>query len=447
VSGPAARAPGWAPGGAGADVVAFRPSGPLRGTLRAPGDKSITQRALLIGAVCDGPVVVEEPVWAGDPLATAGMVAALGVRVDGLAGRERRAVVHGAGLRGLRAPAMPLDAGNSGTGMRLLTGLLAGQSGRFVVDGDASLRRRPMARIVEPLRAMGARIEAADGGLAPLVVEGGPLRGIRHESPVASAQVKSCLLLAGLLAEGETVVVEPHRSRDHTERMLVAAGAALRSRDAQVAVRGAERLSLERVVVPGDLSSAAFLVAAALLVPGSELRVTGVGLNPTRLGFFEVVRRMGGDLAWTVTGDDGGEPRGDLEARASALHGVTVAAPETPSLIDEVTLLALLGCFAEGETVVAGVADLRAKESDRLAAVLEIVGDLGGHAEASADELRVSGGRPRGGAVDSRGDHRLAMLGAVAGLACPEGVRVSGFSASAVTFPGFIDNLAEVLAS
>jgi 3-phosphoshikimate 1-carboxyvinyltransferase len=443
VSEPTARGPGPAPG----DAVAFRPSGPLRGTVRAPGDKSITQRALLIGGVCDGPVVVEDPVWAGDPLTTAGMVTALGVRVDGLAGRERRAVVHGAGLRGLRAPTVPLDAGNSGTGMRLLSGLLVGQRGRFVVDGDASLRRRPMARIVAPLRAMGARIEACDGDLAPLVIEGASLCGVRHESPVASAQVKSCLLLAGLLAEGETVVVEPYPSRDHTERMLAAAGAPPRRRGAEVAVRGVERLSLERVVVPGDLSSAAFLAAAALLVPGSELRVTGVGLNPTRLGFFEVVRRMGGELSWTVTGDDGGEPRGDLEARASALHGTTVAAAETPTLIDEVTLLALLACFAEGETVVAGVADLRAKESDRLAAVVEIVRDLGGRAEASADELRVSGGRPRGGAVDSRGDHRLALLGAVAGLACPEGVRVSGFSASAITFPDFIDRVAEVLPS
>jgi 3-phosphoshikimate 1-carboxyvinyltransferase len=431
----------------GADVVDFRPSGPLRGTVRAPGDKSITQRALLIGAVCDGPVAVEGPVWAGDPLATAGMVTALGAAVDGLAGREHRAVVHGAGLRGLRAPAGPLDAGNSGTGMRLLAGLLAGQRGRFAIDGDASLRRRPMARIVAPLRAMGARIEARDGDLAPLAIEGGPLAGIRHESPVASAQVKSCLLLAGLLAEGETVVVEPAPSRDHTERMLAAAGAPPRRRGTEVSVRGVERLSLERIVVPGDVSSAAFLVAAALLVPDSHLRVTGVGLNPTRLGFLEVARRMGGDVTWTVTGDDGGEPRGELEVRASALHGTTVAAAETPSLIDEVTLIALLGCFAEGDTVVAGVADLRAKESDRLAAVVEIVRDLGGRAEAGADGLRVSGGRLRGGAVESRGDHRLAMLGAVAGLACPDGVRVSGFSASAVTFPGFADCLAEVLPS
>jgi len=264
---------------AGHDTVTFRPSGPLRGRLRVPGDKSITQRALLIGAVCDGPVEIVGPVWAGDPLATAGMVTALGVDIDGLAGRERRVVVHGAGLRGLRPPARPLDAGNSGTGMRLLAGLLAGQRGRFVVDGDRSLRARPMGRIVAPLRAMGAHIEARDGELAPLIIEGGALRAIRYEPLVASAQVKSCLLLAGLLAEGETVVVEPAGSRDHTERLLEAAGAPLRRRGAEIGVRGAERLELGQVVVPGDLSSAAFLAAAALLVPGSHLTVVCPGLT------------------------------------------------------------------------------------------------------------------------------------------------------------------------
>jgi 3-phosphoshikimate 1-carboxyvinyltransferase len=432
---------------AAADTVTFRPSGPLRGRVRVPGDKSITQRALLIGAVCDRPVEIVDPVWAGDPLATAGMVTDLGVAVDGLATRQRRAVVRGAGLRGLRASGRPLDAHNSGTGMRLLAGLLAGQRGRFVLDGDRSLRARPMGRVVAPLRAMGARIEARNGEFAPLTIDGGPLCAIRYEPPVASAQVKSCLLLAGLLAEGETVVVEKTGSRDHTERMLAAAGASLTRRGAEVAVRGAERLELERVDVPGDLSSAAFLVAAALLVPGSRLSIVDVGLNPTRLGFCEALRRMGGLVEWTVTGQGGGEPRGDLEVRSSALHGTMVPAAAVPSLIDEVTLLALLGCFAEGETVIAGVGELRAKETDRLAAIVDIVTDLGGEAEASGDALRVAARPLRGGALSSRGDHRLAMLGAVAGLVCPAGVSVSGFGAAAVTFPGFSEVLAEVLAS
>ena len=430
---------------AGRDTVSFRPSGPLRGSVRAPGDKSITQRALLIGAVCDGPVEVVEPAWAGDPLATAGMVEALGVKVDGRAGRERRALVHGAGLRGLRSPGEPLDARNSGTGMRLLTGLLAGQRGLFVIDGDDSLRRRPMDRIVAPLRAMGARVEAREGRYAPLSIEGGPLHAARHELPVASAQVKSCLLLAGLLAKGETVVVEPAPSRDHTERMLAAAGATVTCRGAEVAVRGAERLALERVVVPGDLSSAAFLTAAALLVPGSHLRIVDVGLNPTRLGFCEAARRMGGLLEWSVTACDGGEPRGELEVRASTLHGTTIAAAEVPALIDEVTLLALLACQAEGETTVEGVGELRAKESDRLAAIVEIVAALGGEAESRGDDLVVAGRPLRGGALASRGDHRLALLGAVAGLVCPEGVTVSGFAAAEVSFPDFPAVLTEVI--
>jgi 3-phosphoshikimate 1-carboxyvinyltransferase len=429
------------------DTIAFRPSGPLRGSVRVPGDKSITQRALLVGAVCDGPVEIVDPVWAGDPLATAGMVTALGVAVDGLAARAPRAVVHGAGLRGLRPPAAPLDAVNSGTGMRLLAGLLSGQRGRFVLDGDASLRARPMARVVAPLRAMGARIAARDGGYAPLTIDGAELHAIRYESPVASAQVKSCVLLAGLLADGETVVVEPAPSRDHTERLLAAAGATLRRDGVEVGVRGAERLALDRVVVPGDLSSASFLVAAALLVPGSRLRISGVGLNPTRLGFCEAARRMGGAVAWTVTGDDGGEPRGDLEVRASDLRGITVPAAAIPALIDEVTLLALLACHAEGETVVEGVAELRAKESDRLAAIVDIVTALGGAAGLQGDALVIGARALRGGTLASRGDHRLALLGAVAGLVCPDGVTVSGFGAAAVSFPQFTDVLAEVLPS
>ncbi|HMK91946.1 MAG TPA: 3-phosphoshikimate 1-carboxyvinyltransferase, partial [Thermoleophilia bacterium] len=381
----------------------------------------------------------------GDTLATVDGVRALGVEIEWLG--EDELVVHGAGLRGLRAPDDPLDAGNSGTGMRLLSGLLAGQDGAFVLDGDRSLRARPMDRIVEPLRAMGATIAAREDRFPPLSIVGGPLTAITYRPPVASAQVKSCVLLAGLLAEGETVVVEPVASRDHTERMLAAAGAALDRRGDEVAVRGARHLGLDRVVVPGDASSAAFLVAAALLVPGSHLRITDVGLNPSRLGFYEVVRRMGATVDWTVTDEDGGEPRGELEVKASALHGTTVPATETPSLIDEVTLLALLGCFAEGETVVAGVADLRHKESDRLAAVVAVIESLGGVAEADRDELRIVPSALRGGAVSSLGDHRLAMLGAVAGLVCPQGVTVRGFSAAAVTFPDFTSTLAEVLSS
>jgi 3-phosphoshikimate 1-carboxyvinyltransferase len=425
-------------------AVSFAPPGPLRGDVRVPGDKSIMQRALLVGAVCDGDVEIVDPVWAGDPVATAGMVEALGARVDGLAGRAPGATVHGRGLRGLRPPAAPLDAGNSGTGMRLLAGLLAGQDGRFTIDGDASLRRRPMGRIVEPLRAMGVRVEARDGAFAPLVVEGGPVKAIRYETPVASAQVKSCVLLAGLFAEGATTVVEAAASRDHTERMLRAAGAEVRSEGCEARVTGGRELRLGQVAIPGDVSSAAFLVAAALLVGGSEVRIGGVGLNPTRSAFLTAVRGMGAAVDWHVEAESGGEPAGTIEARASALHGITVGAADVPAMIDEVTLLALLAAFAEGETVVEGVGDLRAKESDRLEAIVGLLRGLGGRAEATGDRLVVHGTCLRGGRVDSLGDHRLALLGAVAGLACPEGVTVEGFAVADVSFPGFIHVLQEV---
>ncbi len=356
-------------------AVTFRPSGGLRGIVRVPGDKSITQRALLIGAICDGTMEIVDPLWSGDPLATAGMVERLGVRVEG---RERRAPlarVHGAGLRGLRAPGAPLDARNSGTGMRLLAGVLAGQEGRYVLDGDDSLRRRPMGRVVEPLRAMGVQVRARDGGYAPLEIEGsGELRAIHWRSPVASAQVKSCVLLAGLYADGETVVrragAEPRSYRAHAAGRGRGGGHAGRRRDACAAPRAWGSSGSH---VPGDPSSAAFLVAAALLVPGSDLVIDDVGLNPSRLGFFEVVRRMGADLSWEITADEGGEPRGPLRVRSSRLAATHVPAGEVPALIDEVTLLALLAVFADGETTVDGVADLRAKECDRLAAVVDVV--------------------------------------------------------------------------
>lgn len=423
----------------------FAPVGPLRGSVRVPADKSIMQRALLIGAVCDGPLEIVNPVWAGDPLSTARMVGTLGARIDGLHARGGTATVNGVGLRGLRPPQASLDAGNSGTGMRLLAGLLAGQDGRYVIDGDDSLRKRPMGRIVEPLRAMGARIEAREGRFAPLTIEGGSLRPIRYELPVASAQVKSCILLAGLFCDGETVVVEPAVTRDHTERMLRSAGASVQRRESAVSIHGVTSLHLERVVIPGDPSSAAFMLAGALLVPGSAVEVLDVGLNPSKAGLFEVLRRMGAAVTWEVMAEAGGEPRGIVRATTSTLHGIRVTAEETASMIDEVTLLALLASFAEGETLIEGVAELRAKESDRLSAIVDILDTLGGCAEAGDDTLRVIGASLHGGRIDSRGDHRLAMLGAVAGLALPEGVVVDGFEAAAVSFPGFVQTLQEVL--
>jgi 3-phosphoshikimate 1-carboxyvinyltransferase len=430
----------------------FEPAGPLRGRLRVPADKSITHRALLVGAVCDAPALVERPLWAGDTLATAAALRALGVSVESGEGGEAT-VVHGAGLRGLRQPAGALDARNSGTTLRLLAGLLAGQHGTFVLDGDESLRRRPMDRVVEPLRLMGVAVHARDGRYPPLEIHGGDVLAVDYELPVASAQVKSCVLLAGLHTRGVTTVIERTPSRDHTERLLRAAGAQVTVAGGRIALKGQPRLRLERVAVPGDPSSAAFLVAAAALVAGSDIEIGGIGLNPTRLGFFEVLRRMGGRVEWTVEGGldeapDGpcGEPWGTMRVRRTQLHGVRVAPAEVPLLIDEVPLVALLASAAEGETVVEGVGELRVKESDRLAATAELLGGLGARIEIAGDAIRVTPSRLVGGVVDSRGDHRLALLGAVAGLAAQGGVTVNGFDAADVSFPRFQQTLREVLA-
>jgi 3-phosphoshikimate 1-carboxyvinyltransferase len=421
----------------------FRPAGALCGTVRVPGDKSITQRALILAGLCERPVRIVEPLWAGDTEATAGMLAHMGVSVD----RDgvSSVLVGGRGLRGLWPAKGVLDARNSATAMRLLAAVCAGQRGRYVIDGDASLRTRPMDRIVAPLREMGATITAREERYAPLEIEGGSLRPVRYRLPVASAQVKSAVLLAGLFADGETTVEENIPSRDHTERMLRAAGVPVSSAEGAVTVAGVSGLQLDQVRVPGDISSAAFLVAAATLVPGSDLNIVDVGLNPTRTGLLDVVRRMGGEVTWTVESETGGEPRGAVRVRHAALVGTHVSPGEIPGLVDEVALVALLACYAEGDTVVEGVAELRFKESDRLAAIGTVINGLGGDAVVAADAFVIHPRPLRGGVVDSRGDHRLAMLGAVAGLVAAEGVAVDGFAAAGVTFPGFRKVLEEVL--
>jgi 3-phosphoshikimate 1-carboxyvinyltransferase len=330
---------------------------------------------------------------------------------------------------------------------------LAGQGkGRWTIDGDASIRRRPVDRVAEPLKRMGAGIDCRDGRLPPVVVEGAELAGIRYELPVASAQVKSCVLLAGLLAEGETVVVERLASRDHTERMLTWAGAPVTversepSGPATVTIASVERLELEQLSVPGDLSSAAFFVVAATILPRSEVTLKGVGVNPTRTGLLDVMRRMGADVNVSPVKDDGaGEPAADLHIGHARLTGTTVMPAEVPLLIDELPLIALLGVFAEGTTTVVGAGELRHKESDRIATVVEGLRSLGARIEATQDGFAVEGtGVLRGGRLDAAGDHRLAMLGAVAGLASREGAEVLGFDAAAVSYPGFATDLASL---
>jgi 3-phosphoshikimate 1-carboxyvinyltransferase len=426
----------------------FDPAGPLRGTLRPPPDKSISHRAALIGAM-GGEALIENYLNAIDTRATLAAVRTLGgeleVRPNGaVAGHPLGldVVIRGPGLRG--ATSADIDVGNAGTLLRILPGWLAGQEGgTWTLDGDVSIRGRPVDRVAEPLKAMGAELACRDGRLPPLRVEGGRLHGIEYEMPVASAQVKSCVLLAGLLADGETSVVEPSPSRDHTERMLIAAGAEVEVSSGRITVRAAEHLHTERLGVPGDLSSASFPLVGALLIPGSEIELAGVGLNPSRAGMLRILERMGADLEQQEDAAPGGEPQGTLRARASTLEGTGIGGDEVPLAIDELPLVALAGCFAEGETVIRDAAELRHKESDRIAAVCEGLVALGGDVEPTDDGMVVCGGGGlRGGTLDSRGDHRLAMLGAIAGLVSRQGVVVQGFEAAEVSYPGFEADLA-----
>jgi len=423
----------------------FEPAGPLRGALRPPSDKSISHRAALIAAMSEGESSVEDFLDSADTRSTLAAVEALGARIDGADGVAPEIRITGVGLQG--ADSAAIDVGNAGTLLRLLPGWLAGQpGGTWELDGDDSIRRRPVDRIVEPLRRMGASLSCREDRLPPLGVEGAPLTGISYELPVASAQVKSCLLFAGLLAEGETRVVEPLPSRDHSERMLSAAGAEVRRRDGAVAIAAPERLEAGRIAVPADFSSAAFFLVGALLVPGSDVTLTGVGLNPTRTGLLDVLERMGADVEIAVEGDLGGEPAGTVRARASELRATEVAGAEVPLAIDELPLVALAACFAEGTTTITDAAELRRKESDRIATVAAALNALGAKIETGEDGMAIEGtGGLAGGAVDSHGDHRIAMLAAIAGLASRDGAEVSGMDAAAVSYPGFTSDLAVLL--
>jgi 3-phosphoshikimate 1-carboxyvinyltransferase len=427
-------------------AVFVAPAARLRGELTPPPDKSISHRAALLGAMCDEPVHVRGFLDAADTRSTLGAVRAVGAIAEQ---RGDEVVLRGAGLRGADQPDGPIDVGNAGTLLRLLPGWLAGQDGRrFTLDGDASIRRRPVDRIAGPLEAMGAAVEATDGRRPPFTIHGARLRGVHHDLPVASAQVKSCVLLAGLLAEGTTSVTEPAPSRDHTERLLRAAGVAVRRSGTTVSVEHVDELVLEDLHVPADPSSAAFVVAAGILVTGSRILVRDCGANWTRTGFLRIVQRMGaivlGDLE-ERPGDEvpAVEPTSDLDVAAGPLVGTVVEPHEVPLAIDELPLVGLLGAFAEGETVVQGAQELRLKESDRIAAVVEGLRGLGADAEATEDGFVVRGtGGLRGGRIEARGDHRIAMLGAVAGLASREGVDVDGMDAAVVSYPRFMDDLA-----
>jgi 3-phosphoshikimate 1-carboxyvinyltransferase len=416
----------------------------LSGELQAPPDKSISHRAALLGAMSSEPVRIERYLHAADTDSTLEAVRALGALVEL---REQEVVIRGTGLREAREPDGPIDVGNAGTLLRLLPGWLAAQEGRtFTLDGDESIRRRPVDRVADPLRLMGADLSARSGRFTPLVVRGTHLRAISYDMPVASAQIKSCVLLAALAADGATTVSEPARSRDHTERMLLRAGVGVHRNGRHVTVVNADELLLDRVRVPGDPSSAAFLITAGVLVPQSRLLIGDVGVNWTRTGFMRIVRRMQGIVLGDLEDETGEligeEPVSDLDVAHGALEGTVVEAEEVPLAIDELPLVALLGCFAEGETVVRGAQELRVKESDRIAGVVEGLRGLGGEIEATEDGFVVQGsGGLRGGTIDAKGDHRMAMMGAIAGLASKEGVEVLGMEAAEVSYPGFVEDL------
>jgi 3-phosphoshikimate 1-carboxyvinyltransferase len=431
----------------------FKSLGALRGALRPPADKSISHRAAMIAAMSEGETDVVGYLDAADTRSTLAAVQALGARLvheeiatdavgagDGLGAPSLR--IAGVGLRGARSAA--IDVGNAGTLLRLLPGWLAGQpEGSWTLDGDDSIRRRPVDRIATPLALMGARLRAREEGLPPLEIEGAPLHGITYELPMASAQVKSCVLFAGLLADGETRVVEPLPTRDHTERMLSAAGAKVGREGDVVVIEPAERLEPGRIVVPADFSSAAFFIVAATIIPGSDVLLRDVGLNPTRTGLLTILERMGATKIEVIPkGEEGGEPIGNIRVGHSELRGCEVGGADVPLAIDELPLVALAACFATGTTWIRDAAELRRKESDRIAIVSDALEALGGTVEPTADGMAIEGGGGlRGGAIDSHGDHRIAMLGAVAGAASREGVEVANMAAAEVSYPGFETDL------
>jgi len=422
-----------------------RRSGPLTGRARVPGDKSISHRALILGALCVGDTPICGLLDAGDVARTAAALQAMGATVtrDG----PDRHVVSGVGVGGLMQPAHDLDLGNSGTSTRLLLGLVASHDIEVGFTGDASLSRRPMRRVLEPLQAIGARVTAG-GDTLPLRLRGArDPEPITYRLPVPSAQVKSAILLAGLNTPGITTVIEPQPTRDHTERMLTRFGARVEiGVDAggarRIALAGQPELSPCAIEVPGDPSSAAFLVVAALIVPGSDIVVENVMMNPTRAGLIETLQDMGGDIEPVDRREAGGEPVADLRVRASRLSGVEVPAWRAPSQIDEYPVLAVAAAFAEGTTRMRGLAELRVKESDRLAAIVDSLGDAGVRAESGGDDLTVTGGGVTGGStVTTRLDHRLAMAALVMGLASDRPVAIDDASPIATSFTGFVPTM------
>lgn len=426
-----------------AAALIVEPGPPPTGEPRVPGDKSVSHRALMLGALAEGESLIEGFLPGADCRATLAILRALGVTIH--EETHTRLRVRGVGLEGLAAAAAPLDCGNSGTSMRLLAGMLAGQPFASTLTGDASLCRRPMERVIAPLAQMGARIHAAEAGHAPLHIEGRrPLNAIAYELPVASAQVKSALLLAGLFARGETRVREPAPTRDHTERMLAAFGLRLTRHDGCVALAGGQRFAGREIHVPGDFSSAAFFIAAAAMRPGAELLLRAVGVNPTRTGMLPILTAMGARISLENHRDWGGEPVADIRVRGTRLRGIAIDPGLVPLAIDEFPAILAAAATAEGETLLTGAAELRVKESDRIAVMAEGLARLGIAVEALPDGMRLRGGQPRGGTVDSHGDHRIAMAFAVLAGCATGPVRILDTRNIATSFPDFIEQAGSV---
>ncbi|QWV98398.1 3-phosphoshikimate 1-carboxyvinyltransferase [Geomonas nitrogeniifigens] len=421
-----------------------QPAKGVRGEIRVPGDKSISHRSIMFGSIANGVTKVSGFLRGEDALATLEAFRAMGVQIDD---DGETVTIVGKGLHGLEEPTDVLDCGNSGTSMRLLTGLLAGQSFFSVLSGDKYLRARPMKRVVGPLSKMGARIGGRAGGeKAPLAIQGSQLKGIEYDSPVSSAQVKSAIMLAGLYADGETVVREPHLSRDHSERMLRAFGANVETFPGGVKVRGGAELTGRDIVVPGDISSAAFFMVAALIVPGAELVIRGVGVNPTRTGIIDILKGMGGDLELLNERDETGEPVADIRVRYSQLKAMEISGEVVPRAIDEFPAICVAASLAQGTTVVRGASELRVKETDRIAAMADNLKRAGVSVVETPDGMEITGVPAlKACAADSFGDHRIAMSMMVAGLVAQGETTISDVDCIATSFPGFRELLEGVV--
>ena len=415
----------------------IKPGGKLTGEVIPPGDKSISHRAIMLSALANGVTDVTGLLQCKDVLATLEAFHAMGVNIE----REGSVIrIHGVGLNGLKQPVNQLNLGNSGTSMRLLAGILAGQTFDSILTGDESLTRRPMLRVVNPLTEMGAIIEAQRDGTAPLTIHAKQnLKGIRYQLPIASAQVKSCLLLAGLYAEGETIIIEPARSRDHTERMLGSFGIKLKLRGNEISLQSPQQLTATNLQIPADISSAAFFMVGATIAPGSTALLRNVGINPTRIGVINILRIMGADIKIVNEKQFGEEPTADLLVRFASLHGIDIPIDQVPLTIDEFPAIFIAAACAKGETRLRSAKELRVKESDRIAAMAKGLQQLGIAAQEQPDGIVIRGGQFHGGEVDSFGDHRIAMAFAMAGLVANQPITIRQCENVATSFPGFVD--------